>query len=362
MTEIIRINPINPEIRRVMEAAKVIKDGGTVAFPTETVYGLGANCFDKDACGRIFEIKGRPADNPLILHIPGQGWLGRVARDVDQRTLEFASKAWPGPITLVLKKNTDVPDIATAGLDTAAVRCPAHRIALELIEYSGVPIAAPSANISTKPSTTRFEHVVDDLDGKVDVIIDGGDATFGVESTIINMTTNPPVLLRPGAFTVEELEKYIGRISVPDTVNRTAAPDEVAIAPGMKYRHYAPDKKLVLASDGTILRGAAMLSGDMEEPLAILCSSETANTLKTTMKLRNISMIILGSEDNLYEVAKNLFDGFRALDETQAKLGLIQKFDERGIGLAIMNRISKATGNITIEKFGDLQSMLKQEA
>jgi L-threonylcarbamoyladenylate synthase len=361
MTEIIRINPTDPEINRVIRAAKVIREGGTVAFPTETVYGLGANGFDPAACRRIFEIKGRPADNPLILHILGPGWLDRVAGEVGGRAMEFAEKAWPGPITLVLKKNAKVPGVVTAGLDTVAIRCPAHRIALELIEYSGVPIAAPSANLSTKPSTTRFEHVVDDLDGKVDVIIDGGDATFGVESTIINMTVEPPVLLRPGAFTVEELEKHLGRIMVPEAVNRTATDGEVAIAPGMKYRHYAPDKMLVLANDSTILRGAAMMAADMDDPIAILCSSETANSLMKSIKLRNISVIILGSEGNLYEVARNLFDAFRALDETSAKMGIVQKFDDKGIGMAIMNRISKATGNSAIEKLGDLKGMLEAQ-
>jgi L-threonylcarbamoyladenylate synthase len=358
MTEIIRIDPINPETGRLARAAEVIKDGGTVAFPTETVYGLGANGFDANACSRIFEIKGRPADNPLILHIAAASWLNRVANGVDRRTLDLVEKVWPGPITLVLKRNNDVPDIVTAGLKTAAIRCPAHRIALGLIEQSGVPIAAPSANLSTKPSTTKFEHVLQDLDGKVDVIIDGGDATFGVESTIIDMTVNPPTLLRPGAFTVEEIERYLGMIKVPKTINQSLKSDDVAIAPGMKYRHYAPDKKLVLANDDTLLHAAAELAVGLKDPIAILCSKQKANALMNGVKLRNISLIVLGSDDNLYEVARNLFDGFRALDATGAKLGIIQKFDEKGIGLAIMNRVYKAAGGSSVGTFSELKELL----
>ncbi len=336
MTEVIRINPINPQAERIKKAAKVIKAGGTVAFPTETVYGIGANAFDQKACMSIFRIKGRPADNPLIVHICSIRQLHDVAEGISGSVLKSARIVWPGPVTLILKKNARISKAATAGLKTVAVRMPAHPIALRLIEASGVPIAAPSANLSTRPSPTRAEHVVQDLDGKADLIIDGGDTEFGVESTIIDMTRRPFVLLRPGAFTVEELERHLGKIRVPKGINRQHK--GAVIAPGMKYRHYAPRTRLV-AIDGRqlLLEGAKRLSKDWK--IAVLCSDEMAKSLK----LRNVKAIRLGSEKSPYEIAKNLFDSFRLLDRTGARMGLIQTFPERGIGLAIMNRITKAS-------------------
>lgn len=345
MTLILKIDPINPEKELIIAAAKVIKEGGTVVFPTETVYGLGANGLDSEACKRIFEIKGRPRDNPLILHISGINSLYNLTVDTDRRLLDFAKKVWPGPITMLFKADPKVPRIVTAGLPTVAIRCPANKIALSLIEESGTPIAAPSANISTKPSTTRLKHILQDLDGKVDMIIDGGQTTFGVESTIIDMTTTPPRLLRPGALTVDEIEKHIGNIIVPKTINQKLIDNETAIAPGMKYKHYAPDKRLVLVSNKDLFAEAAVVAKERQEKIAILCSSQTAKDLRESTDLQNITLIILGNGDNLYEIASNLFDAFRTLDDTKAKLGFIQGFDERGIGLTIMNRILKATGN-----------------
>ena len=337
MTEIIAIDPINPQADRIKRAAKIIKQGGTVAFPTETVYGLGANAFDQKACLSIFAIKKRPADNPLIVHIHNMRQLHDVAEGMSETVLKSARILWPGPVTLILKKSARISNAATAGLKTVAVRMPAHPIALSLIAASGVPIAAPSANLSTKPSPTRVEHVIQDLDGKADMIIDGGNTEFGVESTIIDMTKRPFVLLRPGAFAIEELEKHLGRIKVPKDINRQLN-SGVAIAPGMKYRHYAPRKRLI-AIEGRmlLLEGVAMLSKDGK--IAVLCSNELAKGLK----IKNVKIIRLGSEKNQYEIAKNLFDSFRMLDKTDAGMGVIQTFPERGIGLAIMNRITKAS-------------------
>ena len=358
MTTIVKIDPISPESDKIALAANVIKEGGTVAFPTETVYGLGADGFNREACRRIFDIKGRPADNPLILHIPNLSWLSRVSTEHRENILQFAKKVWPGPVTLTLRRAASVPDIVTAGLDTVAIRCPAHKIALSLIEQSGVPIAAPSANLSTKPSTTRFEHVVNDLDGKADMIIDGGDATFGVESTIINMMDDPPVLLRSGAFTIGELERYIGRITVPKGSNTVADIKGPPMAPGMKYRHYAPFKKLVVASSNELLYNVAMSSYTANYPVALLCSSEFANKISGSVRTSGVTPIVLGSEKDLYEVAKNLFNAFRELDRTDAKLGIIQTFDEDGIGLAIMNRILKASGNTVLKDLAELQTLM----
>ena len=337
MTEIIAINPANPQADRIRRAARIIKQGGTVAFPTETVYGLGANAFDQRACESIFKIKKRPADNPLIVHICSMRQLHEVAEDISKEILKSAKIFWPGPVTLILKKNARICDAATAGLKTVAVRMPAHPIALKLIEASGIPIAAPSANLSTKPSPTKVNHVIQDLDGKVDMIIDGGDTEFGVESTIIDMTKRPFVLLRPGAFTVEELEKYIGRIRVPKGINKQLN-SGIAIAPGMKYRHYAPKKKLIAIEGRTLFLGCVK-NLSKRGRIAVLCSDELAKSLK----IKNVRLIKLGSEKNPYRIAKQLFDSFRLLDKTDASIGIIQTFPERGIGLALMNRITKAS-------------------
>ena len=336
MTEIIVIDPINPQIDRIRRAAKVIKEGGTVAFPTETVYGLGADAFNQKACESIFSIKGRPADNPLIVHICSIRQLQDVAVGVNEDVLKPARIVWPGPVTLILEKNARISDAATAGLQTVAVRMPAHPISLKLIEESGVPIAAPSANLSTKPSPTKFEHVVQDLDGKADVIIDGGDSEFGIESTIINLTTKPCTLLRPGAFTVEKLENYFGKIEIPKNINRQLNDEDVALAPGMKYRHYAPKKRLVaIEGRDLLLDGIRKLSKSMK--VAVLCSSELAKEAKGT------ETIEMGSEKNMYEITRRLFDSFRLLDRTGADIGVIETFPEKGIGLALMNRIAKAS-------------------
>lgn len=348
MTKKLIVNPVNPEIERIREAAAIIKRGGTVAFPTETVYGIGANAFDSNACSRIFEIKGRPIDNPLIVHISKFEQLNDVASDVPDEILKAAKILWPGPVTLILKKNKRVPDEVTAGLDTVAVRMPAHPVALRLIEESNTPIAAPSANTSTRPSATRVEHIIEDLDGKVDMIIDGGDTAFGLESTIINVTARPYVLLRPGAFTVEELQKYLGSIEVPESINMQMNEKDTAIAPGMKYRHYAPKKKLLAVNGSRLLVDATDIALK-DRKVVVLCSKELSKSIDSRARV-----IPLGSESDLYGITKNLFNTFRYIDKLDVELALIQTFPERGIGLALMNRIIKASGREpvnTIEEF-----------
>lgn len=356
MTTIIRVDPVNPEPEKIREAASVIRRSGTVAFPTETVYGLGASGLDATACRKIFSIKGRPADNPLILHIRSASRLGEVAMDAGTKAARLSRAVWPGPLTMVLRKNPLIPSVVTAGQDTVAVRCPAHRIALRLIGESGVPIAAPSANISTRPSPTKFEHVLQDLDGKVDVIIDGGDTTFGVESTIIDMTSEPPTLLRPGAFTVDDLEKYVGRISVPKSLHNGVAVGQ-PLAPGMKYRHYAPSKRLALADRTSVMLHAPEVARAARKRVAILCSMETAARLGAH-DAQSATIIQLGSSSDLYDAAKNLFNAFRALDRSSAELGIVERFEERGLGLAIMNRIYKATGGLTVKNAKELAMLL----
>ena len=346
MTQIIKIDPLNPEIDKIRIAANVIKNGGLVAFPTETVYGLGANAYDGNACLKIFKAKNRPADNPLIVHIADFEQLFEVARDIPDKVLEIAQIVWPGPLTFVLKKTDKIPKEVTAGLDTVAVRMPAHPIALQLIRESEVPIAAPSANLATRPSPTKAEDVIADMNGRVDVIIDGGHTFFGVESTIINVTVNPPVLLRPGPFTVEELKKLFGEVVIPEFA-KGEREAEVALAPGMKYKHYAPNTKLLVVENRKIF-GEIVDLLKKKYKIAVLIPKELEKEFK------DIPHIVLGSEENLYEIARNLFDSFRDLDKLNVDLGLITGFPERGIGLAIMNRIRKASGFSIIKELEDL--------
>ncbi|AEB94384.1 MAG: L-threonylcarbamoyladenylate synthase [Metallosphaera sp.] len=345
---VLRVDPLNPETDLIRKAAEVIRSGGLVAFPTETVYGLGANAFDGKAAEKVFKAKRRPMDNPLIVHIADVGQLEEVASDLSPEVMDLAQKVWPGPLTFVLKKTSKVPLETTGGLNTVAVRMPAHPIALSLIRESGVPIAAPSANLATKPSPTLAEHVIQDLDGSVDIVIDGGESFFGVESTIINLTVKPPVLLRPGPFTVEELTTLVGEINVPEELTR-GKEFGVALAPGMKYKHYAPDKTLYLVERKSIFLDVVNILREKKR-VAVLCSEETCSKLEEPR-------IILGNSENLYSIAKNLFKSFRQLDGLDVDLGVIEPFPEKGIGLAIMNRVKKATAHKFIRSLDEARQI-----
>ena len=344
MSVIIRVDPVNFKPEDLFPAAEAIKRGKTVAFPTETVYGLGADAFNGNACLKIFMIKKRQPDNPLIVHISSFEQLHAVASEVIME--DELKKVWPGPLTVILKKRPEVPGEVTAGLDTVAVRMPAHPVALKLIELSGTPIAAPSANISGKPSPTSGKTVIEELNGLADVIIDAGDTFFGVESTIVDLTKQPPVLLRPGPFTIDELASIFGKIEVPPEA--TGISDfERPLAPGMKYRHYAPEKDLYLLADNSLL---PELVRKIDRRVAFLLTEE--NYLKVKDLARdNVTFIILGTEYNLYTVAKNLFENLRKIDKLDVDFAVIQSFKEEGIGLAIMNRIRKASGRKFISSY-----------
>ena len=231
---------------KIGAAAKILQDGGLVGIPTETVYGLGANALDGTAVKRIFEAKGRPQDNPLIIHVTGAQWLPRYCADVPPLAYVLARKFWPGPLTMILKRRPIIPDETTAGLDTVAVRCPNHPVTLAIIREAGIPIAAPSANLSGRPSCTTAQDVLEDMDGRISGVVDGGPCAVGVESTILDLTCDPPRLLRPGGLPLEDLERLIGKIDVDKAVNGALAEGEKPKAPGMKYRHYAPKGKLIL--------------------------------------------------------------------------------------------------------------------
>lgn len=348
-TKVLKVDPIHPEKEIIEEAVEVLREGGLVAFPTETVYGLGADSLNKEAVKKIYIVKGRPPDNPLILHISSLEELEEVAKDIPSLVYELASKVWPGPVTFILKKSDLVLSEVTAGLSTVAVRCPAHPVALSLIKNLGNPIAAPSANLSGRPSPTTAEHVIKDLSGRIEMILDGDDTFFGVESTIINLTSEPPVLLRPGPVGVEDLEKLTNlKILVP-AFARGLEEAGIALSPGVKYRHYSPQTKLILVETGHCVTQAtylkyinSLINEYLQKHLkvAVLCSRETCSGYE------NVITLEIGSRRNLYEVARNLFKKLREIDELGVDVAISESFEEHGIGLAIMNRLRKASSNV----------------
>jgi L-threonylcarbamoyladenylate synthase len=334
VTEIIKVDPESPDVEKIRKAARVINKGGLVVFPTETVYGLGANAFDEKATLKIFDVKGRPSDNPLIVHISSLEMLEEVSKDVPKIAFRLVKNLWPGPLTIIVKKSKKVPDTVTAGLETVAVRMPSHPVAKTLIELSGVPIAAPSANLSGKPSPTKFEHVFEDMFGKADVIIDGGETPFGLESTIIDLTKDPPVLLRPGPLTVEQIER-ICEIQVHEAATGKSHLER-PLSPGMKYRHYAPEKPLILVEN----------LKKMEEVLKmypngiLICPKEHAEFY------RERKIKILGSLENEYSIAHELFSVLREADKEDADVIIVEGLPEHGVLFAVMNRLRKAASEV----------------
>lgn len=345
-TLLIKVDALNPDPVQIRRAAKIILEGGLVAFPTETVYGLGASTYNDEAIKRIYVVKNRPMDNPSIVHISSMEQLHEVVEYVPDWLEEKLKVIWPGPFTVILRKSSRISYTASCGLDTVAVRMPAHPVALALIRES-TPISAPSANISGKPSPTRAEHVINDLWGKVEAIIDAGETFFGVESTIVDFTKNPPVLYRPGPFTMEELRQLFGEILVPNEAKGIGQFSQ-ALAPGMKYRHYAPDKPMVVAECDDVDR-LVRLTTDIAldevrrgNHVVVLCSKETCDKYES-QGLRTIAM---GSRSNLYEVARNLFHVLRIVDAAKdIDFVVAEGYPEVGIGLAIMNRLRKAAGH-----------------
>jgi len=340
-----RVDAIAPDLSEIRRAAEVIRNGGLVAFPTETVYGLGADSFNAEACDKIYEAKKRPRDNPSIVHICSLDQLRLVAARVPEVAMRVIEKAWPGPLTIVVKKSTSLPSAPTGGLDSVAVRMPAHPVALKLIELSETPIAAPSANLSGRPSPTTAQHVANDLGDAVDLILDAGETFFGVESTIVDIRGETPALLRPGPFTVGELKDVLG---LEVKVSRAAegwAQAEVALAPGMKYRHYAPKTKLVLVDTGTdigTVRHSTMFVADRYrgagEKVLVLSTDETSSDYAR----EGYDVLSWGTRGNLYTVARNLYSRLRQVDTMGATVVVSESFEDRGIGLAIMNRLRKA--------------------
>ena len=333
--------------KKIMEeAGELLKAGALVAFPTETVYGLGANALDEKAAANIYAAKGRPSDNPLIIHIADMESLPLITEEVPEEAVKLAEKFWPGPLTIVLKKSAAVPLGTTGGLNTVAVRMPSHPIALEMIRYGGGYIAAPSANTSGRPSPTLASHVADDMDGIIPMILDGGAVGIGIESTIVDLTDEVPTILRPGFITKEMLEEVVGEVQIDKglAVDAKVAPK----APGMKYRHYAPKAELII------------VEGDSEAVV------EKINALAKENEAKGIRTGIIGTEETvgLYEcgivksmgtrsdelsISSQLYRILREFDESDAKVIYSESFEQGKIGSAIMNRLLKAAGHKVIK-------------
>ena len=343
-TIILKVDREKPETAKIRTAAQMIRKGGLVAFPTETVYGLGADALNGEAVRRIYAAKKRPLDNPIIVHVATERDVYRLVEEVPPKAEEVMGIFWTGPLTLVLKALAKVPDATTGGLDTVAVRMPSHKVALALIRESGVPIAAPSANLSGRPSPTTAEHVRQDLDGRIEVILDGGPVDIGVESTVLDMTVDPPTVLRPGGTPYEELLKALGRVELhPSLLAGKRTRLSKAPSPGMKHRHYAPKAELVLV-EGPLEAVAVKVQRTADDlkragkSVSILATDETATGYKAD------AVKSLGRRADSASAAKRLFGLLRELDDEKVDVIIAEGVPFEGLGLAVMNRLRKASG------------------
>ena len=352
-TQIIRVDTTEKDWDKQLDhAAEILRSGGLGAFPTETVFGLGANALDEAAVEAIYKAKGRPSDNPLIVHITDTDAIKTLSDNTPETAHILMNAFWPGPLTLVMPRSSMVPDIITAGLDTVAVRMPSHPVASALIRKAGVPVAAPSANSSGRPSPTLAKHVIDDLMGKVDVIIDGGNAEVGVESTVLDITVNPPVILRPGGVTLEQLRSVLGDVvsdPASDSTDMTGTPK----SPGMKYRHYSPKATLLLL-EGDPEQVAAEISKRADlynkegTAVGLLVTDETAALYDPSL-YSYCKILSLGSRRDPNTLASNLFRCLREFDDKNVEVIMAETTDVSGIGQAVMNRLMKAAGGNIIK-------------
>ncbi|SHE97235.1 translation factor SUA5 [Desulforamulus putei DSM 12395] len=346
-TRVWQLDPDRPDPEIISRAAEIIKKGGLVAFPTETVYGLGANGLDGEAVAGIYRAKGRPSDNPLILHVADLDMANRLSRNLPPQAPLLMEKFWPGPLTLVVPKAGGIPQQVTGGLDTVAVRMPGHPVALALIKAAGVPIAAPSANRSGRPSPTTADHVLADLEGRVDAILDGGPAGLGLESTVLDLTGPCPIILRPGGVTYEQLAGVLKEVAIDRSVlGEKLSKDQVPRSPGMKYIHYAPAAPVILFEGEpekvrqALSRRAAELSARGKR-VGILATEETAAGYAGGAKI-----LTMGRRKNPADAAALLFGRLRQFDQLQVDVILAEGMETRGIGLAVMNRLRRAASEI----------------
>ena len=318
------------------EVANILKKGGVVAIPTETVYGLSADALNGEAVAKIFKAKGRPMDNPLIVHIADFKDIDKLVSSIPPQAYKLAEKFWPGPLTIIMPKSDIIPNEVSAGLATVAIRFPNHRLAKQVIKASGTVLAAPSANLSGSPSPTTALHVYKDLNGKIDGILDGGSCSVGLESTVITLATETPQLLRPGAITLEQLEKVIGKVEVADAVLNKLQENQVVQSPGMKYKHYAPKAKVVIvkADDKAF---AQYVNNTKLENIGALCYDED-------VKYLNVPVYSIGKKADELEHASNLFAQLRKIDDDNLSKVFARCPNITGVGLAVYNRLIRASG------------------
>jgi L-threonylcarbamoyladenylate synthase len=343
-TVVLKVDSQQPDIENVRVAADIIRKGGLVAFPTETVYGLGADALNQKAVLALFKAKKRPMDNPPIVHVENVDDVYRLAEQVPPKADRLMRKFWPGPLTLIFKRSKIVPDVTVAGLDTIAVRMPQHAVALLLIKESKRPIAAPSANLAGKPSPTSAEHVFDDLNGRIDAILDGGPTRIGVESTVLDLSGDPPLILRPGGTPLEALRRVLGDVKLhPFVVAEKELSIEKTRSPGMKHKHYAPNAQVIVVEGGiseviTKVKELAESYRLKGVKVGVLATDETLAAYRADV------VKSLGSRFNLAVVAQNLFRLLRELDAEGVDVIIAEGVPTEGLGLAVMNRLRKASG------------------
>ena len=341
ITKISKLDSKNIDENIIKKASVLIKSGELVAFPTETVYGLGADGLNENACKKIFEAKGRPSDNPLILHISNIYMLYNLVENVDPKSKKLIDKCWPGPLTIIFKKSKIIPNIITAGLDTVAIRFPSNKIAQSLIEASNTPIAAPSANISGRPSPTRADDVYNDMNGKINLILDGGESDIGIESTVIDMSEDIPTILRPGFYTFEFIKEILSDVKLDDSLVDNS---KVPKSPGQKYKHYAPKAKMevyVGEKSEEAIKSKALELKEKGLKVGVLVFDQYIDDFKDYFSIN------IGNKDDLSYMSHVLFTSLRLMDMENVDIILAQGVEEINLGKSIMNRMKKsASGNV----------------
>ncbi len=342
-TRVVKIDIKNIDTEAIEDAGRIIRDGGLVAFPTETVYGLGGDAFNPRSSQKIYAAKGRPSDNPLIVHIADLSDLGKVAKDIPDAVYKVAKAFWPGPLTMILKKVDNLPKETTGGLDTVAVRMPVHPVALDFIRAAGGFVAAPSANLSGKPSPTSSKYVIEDMFGRIEMIIDGGDSDIGLESTIIDMTSEEPMILRPGFITQDDLLRVLSTVNIDETIMSDTS-GKAPKAPGMKYRHYAPKGDLTII-DGETKEVIDYINQKVLTARADNIRTGVISTDETYSFYEADAVKTIGSRNDEASIAKNLFRILREFDDEDIDLIFAESFSNTGISMATMNRLLKAAGH-----------------
>jgi len=340
-SEYINLKEVN-NLEKLQEPARALKEGKLVLFPTETVYGIGANALDEEAVKKIFIAKGRAQDNPLIVHVSCKKMLNELVQNVGEIEKILIEEFWPGPLTIIFEKKPIIPDIITGGLNTVAIRMPSNIVAKELIELSEVPVAAPSANISGKPSGTDVKDIIDELDGKVDFIVDSGRVDIGLESTVVRILDDIVHILRPGKITPENIQSLGLKVAVEKQILGEYKPEEKVMSPGIKYKHYAPNSKcLLLYSRDEEKLIEKIQDIEQNQKTVILCKTKNLNKYKSENKL--------AMGDTLEEISRNIFTLLRKVDKYNAELVIIEGVEKTGLGLAIMNRLIRACEHNYIE-------------